>query len=166
MKKLIYSLTALFVALTLLSTTEADGGSSLDARVNTFKAECRHQLRPFRYEGSRITYYSAQKEDVKRGIEAYMVLDTEYKFVFSGKDASTKVTLRIFDQSDEKKRTLLKEVKTIQNKIEIVSSAELSKTYLKKTKASERLKMVYLEYSIESGSTKNEAIVLVIGYKD
>lgn len=167
MKKLTL-LSSLFVlAFLFLSTTPVvDNGSSFDARINTYKYECKQLIKPFRYEGSRVTYFNGQKEEFTKNVEAFLVIDTEYKFAFSGKECSTKTAVRIYDSGDEKKRTLLKEIKNIQGKNLSLSSSELSSVYRKKVSGSERLKMVYIEYKIAGGSTKNEAIVMVVGYKD
>lgn len=166
MRKLTYLLPFFaFVAL-LLSNTLADGGNSTDARINTYKYECKQMIKPARYEGSRITYYTASKENQKKSVEAFLLLDTEYKFAFSGKECSSKVSVRFYDSEDESKRTLLKEIKNITGKNTLVSSLELSKVYRSKVNDKDRLKVVYIEYQIAGGNTKNEAIVMVVGYKD
>lgn len=165
MKKLSI-LSFLVAAFLALSNTIADNGGSFDARINTYKHECKQLIKPFRYEGSRVTYYTGEKEELIKNVEAFLVIDTEYKFAFSGKECSTKVLVRIYDSNDEKKRTLLKEIKNIQGKNVLVSSKDLSAVYRKKVSSSDRLKMVYIEYKIAGGSTKNEAIVMVVGYKD
>lgn len=157
------SLTVLFIVL--LSST-SDTGSSFDARLNTYKHECKQAIKPARYEGSRITYYSLSKEKQKKTVEAYLLLDTEYKFAFSGKECSSKVSVSIFDSADENKRVLLKEVKSIQGKNVVLSSNDMTKAYRKKYPNGDRLKVIFIEYRIEPSSVKNEAIVMVVGYKD
>lgn len=153
-------------SLLLLSNTDADLGNSFEARINTYKYECKQMLKPLRYEGARVTYYGASKEDQTKTVESYLIIDTEYKFVLSGKESSTKVKVSFYDSSDEKKRTLLKELKNIQGKNLAVSSKELSAVFAKKVTKDERLKTIYTEYTITGGNSKNEAIVMVIGYKD
>ncbi|MGV3631362.1 MAG: hypothetical protein ACO1O6_09150 [Bacteroidota bacterium] len=166
MKKIALLSSLLVLTFLFLSTTIADNGSSFDARINTYKYECKQLIKPFRYEGSRVTYFTGQKEEFTKNVEAFLVIDTEYKFAFSGKECSTKAMVRIYDSSDEKKRTLLKEIKNIQGKNVSLSSNDLTSVYRKKVSATERLKMVYIEYKISGGSSKNEAIVMVVGYKD
>lgn len=167
MKKIALLSSLVVLAFVFLSTTiAADSGTSFDARINTYKHECKQLIKPFRYEGSRVTYFTGQKEDFSKNVEAFLVIDTEYKFAFSGKECSTKTMVRIYDSGDEKKRTLLKEIKNIQGKNVLVSSTDLASVYRKKVSGSERLKVVYIEYKIAGGSSKNEAIVMVVGYKD
>lgn len=165
MKKLITNCALLALFILLLSST-SDTGGSFDARLNTHKQDCKLAIKPARYEGSRITYYSGSKETQKKTVEAFLLLDTEYKFAFSGKECSGKVSARIYDNTDEKKRTLLKEIKAIQGKNVVISSNDLTKVYNKKYPQGERLKIIYIEYRIEPSSEKNEAIVMVVGYND
>lgn len=165
--KRIKSIIPLFIfTFVLLSNTESDAGGSFDARINTYKYECKQLIKPARYEGARITYFGASKEKQGKNVEAYFLLDTEYKLAFSGKECGTKVSVKIYDSQNESKRTLLKELKNIQGKNSVVSSKDLTSVFRKKVKSEERLKVVYIEYSIAENVSKNEAIVLVIGYKD
>ncbi|MFN5415659.1 MAG: hypothetical protein ACK5B9_01295 [Flavobacteriia bacterium] len=166
MKNWFKSLALFTLTIFLFSSTVADNGNSMEARVNTYKHECKQMLKPARYEGSRITYYSLQKEATVKSVESYLVLDTEYKFVFSGKECTTKVGVKIYDSADAKKRVMLKEIKNIQGKNISVSSNELLPVFRKKVSATERMKTVVVEYTIAGGKTKQEAIVMVVGYKD
>lgn len=173
MKNLLKITSLLSLTLFLISNTieennvVIDNGNSFDARINTYKYECKQLIKPMRYEGSRITYYTAQKTSITRSVESFLVLDTEYKFAFSGKECSSKVSVKLYDSADEQKRTLLKEIKNIQGKNVAVSTKDFMSVYRKKVSSTERLKMIYVEYVIAGGnSTKNEAIVMVVGYKD
>lgn len=166
MKNWINIISILTITFFLLSNTEADNGNSVEARINTYKHECKQLLKPFRYEGSRITYYNVQKDVVTKNVEAFLILDTEYKFIFSGKECSTKVAVKIFDSQDLKKRILLKEIKNVHGKNITVSSNEMISVFRKKVSATERLKAVYIEYTIAGGTSKNEAVIMVVGYKD
>ncbi|MES2587473.1 MAG: hypothetical protein V4622_00750 [Bacteroidota bacterium] len=162
--KIIFSIFT--VAFLLLSNAPLDNGNSSDARINTYKYECKQLIKPARYEGSRITYYNESQEEQKKSIETFFLLDTEYKLAFSGKECSTKLNIKIYDSADENKRVLLKEIKSGEAKNTLVSSKDLSATYAKKVTKSERLKVIYIEYTIAAKTKKNEAVVLVIGYKD
>lgn len=152
--------------MVLLSNTSSDPGTSFDARINTYKYECKQLIKPARYEGSRVTYYAASKEKQIKSVETFFLLDTEYKLAFSGKECSTKLSIKIYDSSDEKKRVLLKEVKNAQGKNTLISSKDLYSVFRKKVSKQERLKMIYIEYNIAENAKGNEALVLVIGYTD
>ena len=164
MKKFLLIFVLLILSIVVTSET-FDSGSSFDARINTYKQECKTMIKPARYEGSRITYYAPSKEKQIKNIETFFIIDTEYILAFSGKECSTKLNVRIYDSNSEN-RTLLKELKGIQGKNVSVSSTDLTKTFHKKVNKNERLKVVFVEYEIASGALKNEAIVLVVGYKD
>lgn len=153
------------LSLILLSNTLI-GGSSSDARINTYKQELKQAIKPARYEGSRVTYYAPSNENQVKNIELFTILDTEYKFAFSGKECTTDVSVKFYDSNDETKRTLLKEVNNIKGKNIVVSSKELTKNFHKKVNKNERLKVVFIEYQIAGGNKQLEAVVLVVGYKD
>ena len=165
--KNIYTLGFGFIICMFLISSTSDSGNSFDARINTYKQECKQMIKPARYEASRITYYAPSKNEANqvKSVEAFFILDTEYKMAFSGKECSTKLNVRIYDSNSDKK-TLLKELKNVQQKNMEVSSLELTKAFHKKVSKSERLKSVYVEYDIASGNMQLEAVVLVLGYID
>jgi hypothetical protein len=166
MKKILSTTVLLFLLFLVFSSNTFDSGNSTNARINTYKQECKELIKPARYDGARVTFYAASNEKQIKTVETFFVLDKEYKLAISGKESSVKVNVRIYNSTDENKRILLKEIKNFQGKNVIVSSKELVKVYNKKFGTAERLKTVYLEYEISEGVTKNEAIVFVLGYMD
>lgn len=163
MKKVLSSLGILGLILILLSNSSTRD-DSYNARLNTYKHECKELLKPARYEGSRITHYTASKSKQTKSIETYLVLDSEYKFAFSGKESSSRVSVSFYES--EKKRFLLKELKNISKRNVIVSSLELTANYRKKApNSTERLKNLYIEYNINPTDVNHEALVFVMGYK-
>jgi hypothetical protein len=170
MKSLQYILPLLTLSFVLLSINELEDtnsenqvGGSLEARINTYKYELKQLIKPARYEASRVTYYSKSSEKQVRGIEAYLLINTEYKLAFSGKECTSKVGVKVYDKENG---TLLKEIKTISAKNTEISSKDLNSVYRKKVTKKERLKSVYIEYSIQEGIGGSEGIVFVIGYID
>jgi|GEM_PF-1658114 len=152
-------------SITLTANTYADYNNALDARLNTFKQECKDMIRPARYEGSRITYYAQSKENQKKSVEVFLLVDSEYSFAISGKECSTALTIRFYDSENADKRMLIKEIKSAQLLNTLVSSNDLNALYVRKFPKAGRLKNVVVEYEIAGGADKTEAIVLVIGYK-
>lgn len=141
--------------------------SAFDARINTYKYECREMIKPFRYEGSRVTYFVRGKDNQVKSVQAYLILDTEYRFAFSGKECFSKVSIKVYDSNSDSKRVLLKEIKNIKGKNMMISSSEMTHIFHRKVSKDERLRTVYIEYEIEEGATdRNEAIIMVVGYKD
>jgi len=165
MKKSLYIISLVAFVGLLISTKAIDARNPLDARLNTYKQECKELIKPARFEGSRVTYYKVSKKVQYKNVEVYMIMDAEYVFAFSGKESSTKINVRFFDTMDEESRTLIYEEKGIQGKNVVVNSKDLNTIYRKKVPSAERLKNVYIDYEIGTGKEKPEGIVLVIGNK-
>ncbi len=152
------------VSSTLLESIEGDG--AFDARVNTVKQECKDMISTTRYEGSKITYYNVKPSKQTKSVELFLFLAKEYEFVISGKLSSTSLNVKIYDAaSDVEERTMIKEFKGVKGKNIVFNSKDLNKIYRKKVPEVERLKNVHVEYTIGSGDTVKEAIVLVYGHR-
>lgn len=164
MKKPFLLPSILFVLVVFLTSNIIEVDNSFTARINTYKYECKQMIKPYRYEGSRVTLYNGTKESTTKSIDAYLILDTDYNFAFSGKECDSKVSVKIYES--ENKRALLKEISNIKGKNVLINSKDLIHNFRKKVSNTERIKSVFIEYSITEGNDKNEAIVLVIGYKD
>ncbi len=159
-----------FVGFFFLTSVTLDGvedaKDAFDAAVNTLKQECKDLIKPARYEGSKVTYLNVTTSKQKKSVEVFMFLTNEYTFAIGGKKISAPLTVKIYDAADGvDERTLIKEFKNVQGTNFTFSSSELNKIYRKKVPEVERLKNIHLEYSIGSGKTAKEAIVLVYGSK-
>lgn len=162
MKKLLFLLAGIVL---LTSTVNQQGDGAFEAQINTLKQECKDLIKATRYEGSKITYYNAGNKQTK-SVELYLLLTNEYQFAISAKKCNVPVTVRLYDASaDVEDRTLIKEYKNTQGKNIVFNSTELNKIYRKKVPEVERLKNLHIEYSIGSGKSAKEAIVLVMGHK-
>jgi hypothetical protein len=164
MKKIIYISSLLAFVGVLMSTVAIDARNPLDARLNTYKQECKDLIKPARFEGSRVTYYKLSKKVQYKNIEIFLIMDSEYLFAFSGKECSSKINVRFYDSMGED-RVLIHEEKAIQGKNVVVNSKDLNTAYRKKVPSAERLKNIYIDYEIGTGKEKPEGIVLVIGNK-
>lgn len=156
---------AVVAFLMLISATVADQANVLDNQLNALKQELKDLIKPARFEGSRVTYYKITKKPQFKNVEIFLLMESEYIFAFSGKVSSVPVHLRFYDSMDESERTLIYEVKNINEKNITVSSKDLNAAYRKKVPEVERLKRVFVEYEITKGSEKNEGVVMVIGNK-
>ncbi len=147
------------------SAASRDGGA-FDAQVNTMKQDCKDLIKACRYEGSKVTYYSAGSSKQKKEVELFLFLAKEYQIAISAKKSLATVTVKFYDaSSDVDSRKLIKEYKNIQGKSFVVSSDELNKLYRKKVPEVERLKNIHVEYSLGTGKNVKEAVVLVYGFK-
>lgn len=162
MKKLLFLLAGIVL---LTSTVNQQGDGAFEAQINTLKQECKDLIKATRYEGSKITYYNAGSKQTKN-VELFLLLPNEYQFAVSTKKCKVPVTVRLYDAGAEAQdRTLIKEFKNTQGKNFVFNSTELNKLYRKKVQNVERIKNLHVEYSIGSGKTAKEAIVLVMGHK-
>jgi cytoplasmic iron level regulating protein YaaA (DUF328/UPF0246 family) len=164
MKKINHFLFTGLVFLTL-SFIQPSPKSILDNRLNNLKNECKELIKPARYEGSRITYYTVKKKTQKKNIELFLLLESEYFFSVSTKECSTNINIRFFDSQDVSKRTLIWEEKSAKGKTLVISSKDLNTAYVKKVAGADRLKNIFIEYEIAPGKENLEAIVMVVGNK-
>ncbi|TNE53624.1 MAG: hypothetical protein EP338_10255 [Bacteroidetes bacterium] len=156
----------LTILLPLSLFAQDPNAASYTARLNTFKHECKTLIQPCRYDGSRITHYTAANEKQQKSVEVYFLLAREYKLAFSGKECSNRVAVRIYDSENENNRVLLKEIRNIQFRNAVVSSNELNTNYRKKKNNNNiRLKKVVVEYEIFPTDVNHQAAILVIGYE-
>lgn len=140
--------------------------NALDAQLNTLKQECKELISETRYEGSKTTYYNVTSSKQQKTVEVFMFLSNEYLFAISAKKCSVPVAIKLYDApADSKDRILIKEIKKAQGANFKFSSNELNAAYQKKKGNVDRLKNLYFEYQINSGSQSKEGIVLVYGSK-
>ncbi len=144
------------------------GGNNgaLDAKLNTAKADCKELLNGARYEGSKTTYFALRKDKQVKSVEVFMFMSNEYIFAIGGKVCSAPLTVKIYDaDADNKERILIKEFKKVEGSNLTFSSKDLNSAYLKKKSNADKLKNLFIEYHIGSGSPNTEGIVLVYGSK-
>lgn len=171
MKKILGGL--LIVSAAFVFAQTADEIAEFREKIKSNKSEAQSSLKPFKYDGSKITYYNVKSFEQTKEVEVYLFNNTDYKFSFSAKSASHDVKIKIYDKNkEESDRILLKEVSNIKGTQFIVNSADLNSAYKSKG-GSDRLKRVYVDYSIPAATGKVDknsmssrgAIVLVMGYK-
>lgn len=140
------------------------------------KVEAKKALKPYRYDGSKVTYFNFKTYKQVKEVEIYLFNNTDYRFSFNGKSLPNDVTIRIFDEDKTvSDRVLLAEVKGVKGENLIVESADLNKTYKSKKSGASRLKRVFVDYEIPGvpGSQNKKptmkergAVILVMGYKN
>lgn len=140
------------------------------------KAEAKAQLKPYRFDGSKITYFNFKTYKQVKEVEIYLFNNTDYRFSFNGKSLPNDITIEIYDKEKTAgDRILLKKFDGIQGKNMLVESSELNQTYQSKTSSDLRLKRVFVDYVITAVPGANNqmptmkergAVVLVMGYKN
>jgi len=174
MKKTL-TILALFGFAILFAQT-ASNLTEFKENIASQKAEAKSQLKPFRFDGSKITYFNFKTYKQVKEVEIYLFNNTDYRFSFNGKSLPNDITIEIYDKDKTQgDRILLKQFDGIQGKNVIVESSELNDTYREKSNSKGRLKRVFVDYVITAvpGAQNKKptmkergAVVLVMGYKN
>ncbi|UKN01462.1 hypothetical protein K6119_17190 [Paracrocinitomix mangrovi] len=174
MKKLLTGLAIIGFGLVIAQT--ASNLTEFKENIASQKEEAKKALKPFRYDGSKVTYFNFKTYKQVKEVEIYLFNNTDYRFSFNGKSLANDVTIKIFDEDKTNTdRVLLKEVSGVQGSNLLVESDELNDIYQTKKKGAARLKRVFVDYEIpgipgaeNKKPTMEErgAVILVMGYKN
>ncbi len=89
------------------------------------------QLKPYRYDGSKVTYFNFKTYKQVKEVEIYLFNNTDYRFSFNGKSLPNDVTIKIYDKDKTASdRVMLDERTNIKGTNLLIESAELNKKYL------------------------------------
>ena len=173
--KRVLTILALF-GMAIIFAQTASNLTEFKENIAAQKAEAKAQLSPYRFDGSKITYFNFKTYKQVKEVEIYLFNNTDYRFSFNGKSLPNDITIEIYDKNKtENDRVLLKTIKDVQGKNILLESAELNKIYQEKKNTSGRLKRVFVNYIITpvpGASNKKPtmkergAVVLVMGYKN
>jgi hypothetical protein len=164
------------MGLALVFAQTASNLTEFKENISKQKTEAKKALKPYRYDGSKVTYFNFKTYKQVKEVEIYLFNNTDYRFSFNGKSLPNDVTIKIYDKDKTvSDRVLLKEVSGVQGNNLLVESSELNKTYKSKKSGASRLKRVFVDYEIpgvpgaqNKKPTMKErgAVVLVMGYKN
>lgn len=165
-----------FFALAVIFAQTASNLTEFKENIASQKAEAKAQLKPYRFDGSKITYFNFKTYKQVKEVEIYLFNNTDYRFSFNGKSLPNDITVEIYDKEKTAgDRVLLKKFDGIQGKNLLVESSELNATYQSKTNSDLKLKRVFVNYIITAIPGANNqmptmkergAVVLVMGYKN
>lgn len=174
MKKII-TLAAIF-GLGLVIAQTASNLTEFKENISKQKVEAKKALKPYRYDGSKVTYFNFKTYKQVKEVEIYLFNNTDYRFSFNGKSLPNDVTIKIFDKDKtNSSRILLQEQSAVKGENLIIESADLNKTYKSMKTDASRLKRVFVDYEIpgvpgaqNKKPTMKErgAVILVMGYKN
>ncbi len=174
MKKTL-TLLGLFSFAILFAQT-ASNLTEFKENIASQKAEAKTQLKPYRFDGSKVTYFNFKTYKQVKEVEIYLFNNTDYRFSFNGKSLPNDITVEIYDKDKTQgDRILLKTLDGLQGKNVLVESSELNETYRAAKNSKGRLKRVFVDYiitpvpgAINKKPTMKErgAVVLVMGYKN
>lgn len=174
MKKIL-TIASLFVLAFVVAQT-ASNLTEFKENIAKQKLEAKKALKPYRYDGSKVTYFNFKTYKQVKEVEIYLFNNTDYRFSFNGKSLPNDVTIKIYDQDKTiSDRVLLKEVTGVQGNNLLVESSELNKTYQAQKNDAARLKRVFVDYEIpgvpgaqnkKPTMAERGAVILVMGYKN
>lgn len=174
MKKTL-TIAALFGFAVLFAQT-ASNLTEFKENISNQKAEAKGELKPYRYDGSKVTYFNFKTYKQTKEVEIYLFNNTDYRFSFNGKSLPNDITVQIWDKDKTMSdRVMLKEFDGIKGKNLLIESSDLNKIYKNKNSNASRLKRVFVDYVIPAtpGAQNKKptmkergAVVLVMGYKN
>lgn len=169
-----FTIIASFCFVVLFAQTAANL-TEFKENIETQKVEAKDALKPYRYDGSKVTYFNFKTYKQTKEVEVYLFNNTDYRFSFNGKSLPNDINVQIYDEDQTlSNRILLKEFTGVQGKNVLVETSELNKVYESKKPNGGRLKRVFVSYAIPGvADAENKqptmkergAMVLVMGYK-
>lgn len=173
MKKTL-TLIVLFSFALLFAQTASDI-TEFKENIASQKSEAKSALKPYRFDGSKITYFNFKTYKQVKEVEIYLFNNTDYRFSFNGKSLNNEIKIEVYDKDKTASdRVLLTEITEIQGKNITLESSKLNAEYTKKTGDSEKLKRVFVNYVIppvpgaenkQPTMKERGAVVLVMGYE-
>ncbi len=158
------------ISIAQVLNKKSGGPVESESKVGEYKEKTRENLKPYRYDGTKITNFNYMKFDQTKEIEVLLFNGNEYKLCFNGEGSPVGIDIKFYDVSKEstgnypEKRIELKSIKGFKGEITIQSN-DLNKVYsdakLEKYKNSggsdsdqikrlkdSRLKRLFVEYTI------------------
>lgn len=163
-KIVIFGTAAIMLSMmTIAQVANKKGAEAVEepSKVEQSKEKTRDKLKPYRYDGSKITHFNYLKFDQTKEIEVLLFNGNEYKLCFNADGSPVGIKIRIYDISKEaagnypEKRILLKEISDFKADV-VVESSELNKAFA--TKKEE----LYLQKTKETDAKEKEASIKII----
>lgn len=141
------------------------------SKVTEYKGKSRENLKPYRYDASKVTHFSYSGFQQKREIEILMFNGTEYRLCFNAQGAPKPVSIQIYDKPESNQaRVMIQEFANVAGTENIaVESDNLNKKYQEMKGKDVVLKRIYVDYIISANDTKEPLtgfMVLSYGYKN
>jgi hypothetical protein len=158
-----------FAALYAFGVAGQTSVQQVTEKARLVKSEMRTKMvgESLKYDGSKITYYEVKESEILKEFEVTLFLRDNYTLYFNGNASSVnhKVSMKIYDQPyDYPNRKALFSKDNISGTELKVSTIDLNKKYQELNKTSEKLKSIFVEYTVPGGSQDLGGIVLIFGY--
>jgi len=174
---------------------ETDGKAEFDNQVQENRVDARAKLKPYKYNGTKSTYFSYKTYTYAKEFEIITIQKTDYKLAFNSNSVKhDKIQVRIYDRPKKANgRILLFEKESVGGGEFVVNLEDLNAIFrAEKAKHSSldptviakmRLKKVYIQYIIPAvdrevsvvtdGANQDQttiikfsAMVVAVGYKN
>lgn len=133
----------------LLFAQTAANLTEFKENIASQKTEAKDALAPFRFDGSKITYFNFKTYEQVKEVEIYLFNNTDYRFSFNGKSLPNDIKVELYDKAkSEADRILLKSFSGVQGLNLLVESSELNEKFMTETGHTGRLKRVFVNYII------------------
>ncbi len=138
-----FILIASFCFVVLFAQTAANL-TEFKENIETQKVEAKDALKPYRYDGSKVTYFNFKTYKQTKEVEVYLFNNTDYRFSFNGKSLPNDITVQIYDEDVTiTDRIMLKEFSGVMGKNVVVETTDLQKAYDTKKPNGGRLIRIY-----------------------
>ncbi len=186
----LYRLGILVLSLSLLTSTasaqligkkkndngiDTEGKAAFDQGVQEAREVARKKLKPYKYDGTKSTYFSYKPYTYAKEVEVITLEKTDYKLCFNGSMVTAeKIGMKIYDKPETGKgRILLFEKENIGGGEFEVNLDELNEIFRAKKKETSsldpefvdkmRLKKVYINYIIPAVDRELETVQDEVG---
>ena len=107
-----------FLSFAVIFAQTAANLTEFKENIAAQKIEAKSQLKPYRFDGSKITYFNFKTYKQVKEVEVYLFNSTDYRFSFNGKSLPNDITIEIYDQEKAiGDRILLKNSMELKGKI-------------------------------------------------
>lgn len=163
MKKKVLIFGALATMLSVITVAQIANKKGAEAveepsKVEQSKEKTREKLKPYRYDGTKITHFNYMKYDQTKEIEVLLFNGNDYKLCFNADGSPVGIKIRIYDISKEaagnypEKRILLKEVSDFKADV-IIETKELNEAF-----STKKVELYNNKSKDQDEKTKNEDI--------
>jgi hypothetical protein len=137
--------------------------SANPSEIYLYRDECKELIKPFRYVGSTVTFFSASNKRQQKNVDVVFDFDKDYVLAFSGKASNAKFTINIYSiEENSKDRLLLAKFKSINDSNIVVDLECLNRFYKEKRGHEVELRELSINYEMEKCSAQ-EVIIMVKG---
>lgn len=156
-------LTICFVSISFSQKDAVEIKNELRALRDTEKTK----IAPKRYDGSKITYYKAEREETYKEVEVVLFMRNSYTLNFNLEGADGKVDVHFYDKPlTDPNKVLIAVEKNVAGAAFTKDVNELNELYAMRTGSDDKLRTLTIGYVIKGSKKENKGgMVLVLSYE-